>query len=336
MKKILILLGAIMLLAGGCKQTANPQAENENSIPDSIQVINETCLILIFPETRHFEDEDSDEAQEYFAVNDDFGWYAAEISGNFEKLGISTNQAEKRYLSFVIDNGENQIIDTKAKDVFGALLYKKGKAPISIYLVLSDWKIVADYLQMEQSEIMKLIEADVDTDARLLNDLSQFVPEGYVIFDTISGDLNLDQYADRLMILKKNGGETDEDRRPLLILLGQEDNTCRLAVRNDNVVLGANYGGATSDPYVKMTINKGSFSVEFNGGSSSRWIRIITFKYSPDDNYWFLHEDSEEGYSTFDPDNRTSGIKTAKDFGKVRFDEFDIWQTHQNSFLFLD
>jgi hypothetical protein len=326
MKKTLILLSAIALLASGCKQTANPQAENGNISPDSIQTVTETCLILICPEEQHFADEDSKEAQDYFTVADDFGWYAAETGSNFNKLGIGSGCAEKRYLSFAIDNNENQLIDTKARDIFGAYLYKKGKAPIPVNIVSNDWETIANYLQMEQSEITKLLGAGTGQDAYPFSDLAQFVPEGYVILDTISGDLNLDQYADMLMILKKNEEETDEDRRPLLILLGQEDNTCKLAVRNDNVVLGANDGGVMGDPYVKMVINKGYFSVEFNGGSSSRWIRIITFKYSPDDNYWFLHKDSEEGYSTFDPDNRTSNIKTAKDFGKVRFDEFDIYK----------
>ncbi|GAA3944208.1 hypothetical protein GCM10022209_44830 [Chitinophaga oryziterrae] len=33
--------------------------------------------------------------------------------------------------------------------------------------------------------------------------LSEFIPENYTILDTISGDLNLDQYPDMIIVLKK-------------------------------------------------------------------------------------------------------------------------------------
>jgi hypothetical protein len=41
--------------------------------------------------------------------------------------------------------------------------------------------------------------------------LLKFVPDGYTALDTASGDLNFDQYADMIMVLKKNGEDTIPD-----------------------------------------------------------------------------------------------------------------------------
>jgi hypothetical protein len=158
------------------------------------------------------------------------------------------------------------------------------------------------------------------------------VPKDYTILDTILGDLNLDSYADIIMLLKKDGEETTSDvidnpeKRPLLILLGQADNTYKLAARNDNVVLCVDCGGMMGDPYQQVVIKNGYFSIEHYGGSAWRWTRIVTFKYSPVDDYWYLYKDGGDSFHASDPENMTTKVKTTKDFGKVPFDKFDIYK----------
>lgn len=161
--------------------------------------------------------------------------------------------------------------------------------------------------------------------------LAKFIPEGYTILDSATGDLNLDKYPDKLLVLKINGEDSmanDVDhtvKRPLLILIGQANKSFTLAARNDNVVYCVNCGGMMGDPYMQIAIKKGYFSIEHYGGSAWRWTRIITFKYSTGEKYWYLHKDGGVNYHTSDPDKVETNIKTSKEFGKIAFDKFDIY-----------
>lgn len=163
------------------------------------------------------------------------------------------------------------------------------------------------------------------------NEIVSFVPEGYSLLDSASGDLNLDPYPDMLLILKKNGEDSTSDvvdhpeKRPLLILIGQADKQFKLAASNDNAVYCENCGGMMGDPYMVVVIKKGYFSIEHYGGSAWRWTRIITFKYSTADKNWYLHKDGGDSYHTSDPDKVETKIRTTKEFGKIAFDKFDIY-----------
>lgn len=162
--------------------------------------------------------------------------------------------------------------------------------------------------------------------------LAQFIPVNYNALDTTSGDLNLDQYSDLIMVLRKNGEDTTSDvvehpeKRPLLILLGQADNTYKLVARNDNAVYCVDCGGVMGDPFMEVVIKKGYFSIEHYGGSGWRWTRTITFKYAPADSYWYLHKDGGESFHAADPEKVKTNVRTVKDFGKVPFDSFDIYK----------
>ncbi len=161
--------------------------------------------------------------------------------------------------------------------------------------------------------------------------LNEFIPEGYVLLDTATGDLNRDPYGDMVMIVKKsNEKETSDvvdhpEKRPLLLYLSQQDGTYKLAARNDNVVLCIDCGGMMGDPYTGIAISKGYFSIEHYGGSAWRWTRIVTFKYSTADLDWLLHKDGGESFQAVEPEKIYPDIKTEKDFGKVVFGRFDIY-----------
>lgn len=162
--------------------------------------------------------------------------------------------------------------------------------------------------------------------------LAQFVPGGYTAIDTTSGDLNLDAYADMILVLKQNGEDTASDvvehplPRPLLILTGQADGSYELAARSDKVVYCIDCGGMMGDPFMGVVIKKGYFSVEHYGGSGWRWTRISTFKYASADQQWYLHKDGGDSFHAGDPDKVTSTVRTTKDFGTVRFDAFDVYK----------
>jgi len=166
----------------------------------------------------------------------------------------------------------------------------------------------------------------------LAENIKDFVPENYMVLDTVSGDLNLDDYNDMIMVLKKNDEEKTSDvidnpeKRPLLILIGELNNKYKLAERNDNSVYCVDCGGMMGDPYMRTVIKKGYFSVEHYGGSGSRWSRITTYKYSKEKNNWFLHKDGGENFNVSDLDKIEKWIRTTKDFGIVPFKDFNIYK----------
>lgn len=165
--------------------------------------------------------------------------------------------------------------------------------------------------------------------------INSVIPEGFLIMDTAQGDLNKDGKTDLLLILKNsdevNLSNTADGpvKRPLLILIRDLNNKLQPTRRNDDVVLCYSCGGVYGDPYTGMTIKNGYFSIEHYGGSNWRWTRIVTFKYVDKEAEWYLHKDGGESYHTSDPDKEIeSTIRTTKDFGNVRFTEFDVYETH--------
>ncbi len=162
--------------------------------------------------------------------------------------------------------------------------------------------------------------------------LSQFIPKGYSVLDTASGNLNLDDYTDMILILKKDNEAEISDvvdnsgKRPLLILLGQADGTAKKAAKNDNTVLCVDCGGVFGDPYNGITIKNGYFSVEHYGGSNWRWTRIVTYKYDKKEQNWYLHKDGGMSYHTSEPENAEETVRTTKEFGKVKFVDFDVYK----------
>lgn len=164
-----------------------------------------------------------------------------------------------------------------------------------------------------------------------LDNFEEFIPENYSILDTASGYLNLDDKLDYILVLKKNGEDTLSDvidhpeKRPLLILTSDANNKLQLAKRNDNVVYCVDCGGMMGDPYVCVTIERGNFTVNHYGGSAWRWARNLTFQYSQQDDDWFLTKDVFQSFHALDIDNMEEKITTPKDFGKIRFETFDIY-----------
>lgn len=171
-----------------------------------------------------------------------------------------------------------------------------------------------------------------ETLAKIPEELKSFVPAGYSFLGGEKGDLNLDKYPDIVLVLKKdNEAETSDvsdnpERRPLLLFIGQADGSYKLAGRNDNSVYCVSCGGVFGDPFDSITITNGNFSINHYGGSSWRWTRIITYKYSPKDKNWFLFRDGSESFHTSEPDKVTTKISTAKNFGRVLFEKFDIYK----------
>lgn len=167
---------------------------------------------------------------------------------------------------------------------------------------------------------------------KLPNEILEFTPTNYSVLDIVSGDLNFDRINDYLLVLRKNGEDTlsniidNPEKRPLLILLRDQNNKLQLAKRNDNSVYCFDCGGMLGDPFVGVEINNDYFSVEHYGGSAWRWSRTITYKYSKEDKDWYLYKDILKSFHASEPEKEEIKIRTEKDFGKVKFEDFDIYK----------
>jgi hypothetical protein len=166
------------------------------------------------------------------------------------------------------------------------------------------------------------------------NELSGFIPEGYVVLDSVSGNLNGDAYLDMLLLLtvEESADSFQWAKRPLLILIGDEKGELKLVSQNNKVVYGGDSGGMLGDPYQEISIEKGCFTVFHYGGSRWRWEVETTFCYSDTAKNWYLEKDYHHGYYLYvdedeekkeDDDNVIT--KTTKDFGVIAFDKYDIY-----------
>jgi hypothetical protein len=155
--------------------------------------------------------------------------------------------------------------------------------------------------------------------------IARALPAGYKILDTKTGDVNLDGRQDVLVVLERtNLKDYDlEAKRPLLILTRAKDGVLKLVARNDNVALCKACGGVFGDPYQGIAIKNGFFSVEHYGGSAWRWTDIITFRYVPKSQRWYLWKYGGDSFHVSEPNKVKTRIKTQKDFGLISFEKFD-------------
>ena len=165
------------------------------------------------------------------------------------------------------------------------------------------------------------------------DELLSFVPKNYTILDTISGDLNLDAFPDKILVLKRIGEDTiqveneEHLERPLLLLIRDSKNKLHLAKRNDKTVYCIDCGGMMGDPFMGVVIKNGFFTIEHYGGSSWKWTLEVTYKYSEEKNDWFLHKIYHESFHAFEVyKTLKKTTETTKNFGTVPFEKFDIYR----------
>ncbi|MCP2026301.1 tRNA nucleotidyltransferase (CCA-adding enzyme) [Flavobacterium sp. HSC-32F16] len=118
-----------------------------------------------------------------------------------------------------------------------------------------------------------------------------FVPKGYVIFDTIYGDLNKDNLDDLAFIIKGTDkskviqdeyrGQLDRNRRGIIVLLNKNEGY-ELAVKNYDCFSSENEdGGVYFAPELGVEITKGKLFVNYGHGRYGYW--AYTFRYQNSD-----------------------------------------------------
>ena len=118
-----------------------------------------------------------------------------------------------------------------------------------------------------------------------------FVPEGYVLFEKILGDLNKDGKEDCVLIIKGTDkkrivkdeyrGELDRNRRGLIVLFGK-DKGFELVLKNKACFSSENEdGGVYYAPELGVSIKKGKLFIEYSHGRYGYW--GYTFRFEKDD-----------------------------------------------------
>jgi len=121
-------------------------------------------------------------------------------------------------------------------------------------------------------------------------DLSNFLPKGYVIFEKIYGDLNEDGSEDCIIIIKgtdKNKiiedqyrGKLDKNRRGIVVLFNKNGNY-ELAIKNHDCFSSENEdGGVYFAPELSVDISEGNLHIRYGHGRYGSWGYTFRFKNS--------------------------------------------------------
>jgi len=164
----LILAALVAIAAHGQERYTFPItgfSSDDGTVPaDSIHRIGETCLVTVLPPIRHFEGEESDEANVWFTAMDDWLYYAYELGERLKGMGVERVYAKQRYLSFELTGGETIVVDTEQRQhgpaaseqspdghTVHALLYRRGRVPLLVNLIPleEDIAVIEEYLRTE-------------------------------------------------------------------------------------------------------------------------------------------------------------------------------------------
>ena len=163
--------------------------------------------------------------------------------------------------------------------------------------------------------------------------VADFVPPGYAILFQTSCNLNLDSITDKIILLHKMGDDTftyepSMDKRILLLLYGQADQSFKLALQHSKLIYYYGYDLNFKEAFVDISCKPGQFTISHYGGFAERWGRSTTFNYNAADAKWYLIEDAYTTFQAIDEAHTLKEeIRTPKEFGKVLIDSFDIYKT---------
>lgn len=117
---------------------------------------------------------------------------------------------------------------------------------------------------------------------------TEFLPEGFVLFEKINGDLNKDGLEDCVLIIKgtnknkiitdQTRGKLDRNRRGIIVLFNK-NNQYELATKNYNCFSSENEdGGVYYAPELTIEIAKGNLYVKYAHGRYGYWKYTFRFQ----------------------------------------------------------
>lgn len=99
--------------------------------------------------------------------------------------------------------------------------------------------------------------------------------DNFTLLDAVGGDLNGDDITDYAVVMEREYGFLDNDRK-LYLLISSEDGYT-LEEDANQIILGSGSGGVFGDPYAGMKLVNERFEVMLYGGSSYKWGYIYAY-----------------------------------------------------------
>lgn len=170
------------------------------------------------------------------------------------------------------------------------------------------------------------------------SELSDFVPEGWELMDSVELDYNGDNITDYVGVQevprdveKDEVGYDSTDFRILFAIESEGPGQYRLDFQNENLIPTWDEGGPFGDPYEPLTAEGNSFTTSAYGGSAWKWSETYTYTYR--DGTWYLTW--SEVFSMFGryivnevTDDWEKGVRTRK----IRSEDFDkdtVWMMEE-------
>jgi hypothetical protein len=154
--------------------------------------------------------------------------------------------------------------------------------------------------------------------------LQDFVPNGWIVEEQVSGDLNGDNVADFAAILIQDQPDFDESgvkterHRGLMVLFGHENGTINLAGTNDSLLQCTTCGGVKEG--VGMDIKRGVLIISQLSGSRLYTDATWRFRYDPQTRRFILigkdteNADAALGTGTVESCNCLTGLKITETY----------------------
>ncbi len=152
--------------------------------------------------------------------------------------------------------------------------------------------------------------------------LRDFVPEGWVLLDSVELDYNEDGVTDHVGVLETGEG------LPRILFAVASDGTdgYRLDFQNINLIPTSVEGGAYGDPYQPLTAEGTSFTTCSYGGSAWRWTDRYTYTYRGGE-WWLTALEETYGYldytTSYREDDWNSGVSVRKERSVGEWEKFN-------------
>ncbi len=170
-------------------------------------------------------------------------------------------------------------------------------------------------MKKQMSYLLVIFTASVFGQLKQEN-LSAFLPKGYVIFQKIYGELNNDKLKDCILIIKATdpakivtdeyGKIVDRNRRGIVVLFNKKT-TYEIGVKNLSCFSSENEdGGVYMPPDLSVEIKNGKIDIHYGHGRYGYWGYTFRFKISDFELIGYYSGDRSNFYSEYVTFDETS------------------------------
>ncbi len=167
--------------------------------------------------------------------------------------------------------------------------------------------------------------------------LTDFVPEGWTLMDSVELDFNEDQVPDYVGVLERTlsdpeHGDVWDDVIPRILFAIASDGAggYDLDFQDMNLIRTRAEGGVFGDPYEPLTAEGTSFTTHAYGGSAWKWSEANTYTW--DEGTWYrTMSENTYGYGPFVTSYEKDDWERGVGIRKERSDDFDEMEKYWDS-----